>query len=216
MRPLGSAWRSLATGDDFETSVDLAFKLDLWGPAAAGHRGGARGAAARRGEPARRPHHAGVRCGADVLRSARAGPRAGDRAAHAPDPPGVPAAPRLSLPAGALQPARHRSGADAKAALASATVPDLERRIAQNENGLSVRLGRKPGLATGTPLDGRRPLEVSAGLPSALLERRPDIRQAEQTLVAVNARIGVAKAEHFPQISLAAPLASRACRCPRR
>jgi outer membrane protein, multidrug efflux system len=68
MRPLGSAWRCLATGDDFETSVDLAFKLDLWGPAAAGHRGGARGAAARRGEPARRPHHAGVRCGADVLR----------------------------------------------------------------------------------------------------------------------------------------------------
>jgi outer membrane protein, multidrug efflux system len=95
-------------------------------------------------------------------------------------------------------------------------VPDLERRIAQNENGLSVLLGRNPGLARGTPLDGRRPLGVPAGLPSALLERRPDIRQAEQTLVAVNARIGVAKAEYFPQVAFAAPLASRACRCPRR
>jgi outer membrane protein, multidrug efflux system len=88
--------------------------------------------------------------------------------------------------------------------VAAATVPDLERRIAQNENALSVLLGRNPGpIARGTPLDGQRlPPEVPAGLPSALLERRPDIRQAEHTLVAANARIGVAKAEYFPQISL--------------
>jgi outer membrane protein, multidrug efflux system len=94
--------------------------------------------------------------------------------------------------------------ADAEAAVAAATVPDLERRIAQNENALSVLLGRNPGpIARGTPLDGQRlPPEVPAGLPSALLERRPDIRQAEQTLVAANARVGVAKAEYFPQISL--------------
>ncbi len=94
--------------------------------------------------------------------------------------------------------------AEAEVAVAAATVPDLERRIAQTENGLSVLLGRNPGrIARGTPLDGQRlPPEVPAGLPSALLERRPDIRQADQTLVAANARIGVAKAEYFPKISL--------------
>ncbi len=94
--------------------------------------------------------------------------------------------------------------AEAEVAVAAATVPDLERRIAQTENGLSVLLGRNPGpIARGTPLDGQRlPPEVPGGLPSALLERRPDIRQAEQTLVAATARIGVAKAEYFPKITL--------------
>src|SRR2546425_1707496 len=94
--------------------------------------------------------------------------------------------------------------AEAEVAVAAATVPDLERRIAQTENGLSVLLGRNPGpIARGTPLERQRlPPEVPAGLPSALLERRPDIRQAEQTLVAANARIGVAKAEYFPKITL--------------
>src|SRR5258706_13676457 len=85
--------------------------------------------------------------------------------------------------------------AEAEVAVAAGTVPDLERRIVQTENGLSVLLGRNPGpIARGTPLDGQRlSPEVPAGLPSSLLERRPDIRPAEQTLVAANAPIGMGK-----------------------
>jgi len=94
--------------------------------------------------------------------------------------------------------------ADAEVAVASATMRDVERRIAQTENGLNVLLGRNPGpVRRGAPLDAQTvPPEVPAGLPSALLERRPDIRQAEERLIAANARIGEAKAAHFPRISL--------------
>ena len=94
--------------------------------------------------------------------------------------------------------------ADAEVAVASATVRDVERRTAQTENGLSVLLGRNPGpVRRGAALDAQRvPPEVPPGLPSALLERRPDIRQAEERLVAANARIGEAKAAYFPRISL--------------
>jgi multidrug efflux system outer membrane protein len=94
--------------------------------------------------------------------------------------------------------------AEADLATAAATVPEVERRIAQTENRLSILLGRNPGsIARGTVLgDQRVPPAVPAGLPSDLLERRPDIRQAEQRLVAANARIGEAKAAFFPRISL--------------
>ena len=94
--------------------------------------------------------------------------------------------------------------AAAEVAVAAAAVPDVERRITQTENALSVLLGRNPGpVRRGVPLDAQRvPPEVPAGLPSALLERRPDIRQAEQTVIAANARIGEAKAAFFPRISL--------------
>ncbi len=87
---------------------------------------------------------------------------------------------------------------------ANATVPDLERQIAQEENAISILLGNYPqAVARGLPLVQQPlPPEVPAGLPSSLLERRPDIREAEQTLVAANAEIGVAKAQFFPQISL--------------
>ena len=87
---------------------------------------------------------------------------------------------------------------------ANATVPDLEMQIAQEENAISILLGNYPQAITrGRALvDQPLPPEVPAGLTSSLLERRPDIREAEQHLIAANAEIGVAKAQVFPQISL--------------
>ena len=87
---------------------------------------------------------------------------------------------------------------------ANAQIPDLERQIAQEENAISILLGNYPqGVPRGRPLvEQVLPPEVPPGMPSSLLERRPDIREAEQFLVAANAEIGVAKAEFFPQISL--------------
>jgi outer membrane protein, multidrug efflux system len=87
---------------------------------------------------------------------------------------------------------------------ANATIPDLERQIAQEENAISILLGSYPqGVQRGLPLVQQPlPPEVPPGLPSSLLERRPDIRQAEHTLIAANAEIGVAKAQFFPQVSL--------------
>ncbi len=89
---------------------------------------------------------------------------------------------------------------------AAASIPDLERQIEQQENFISILLGNNPqGIARGRKLvDQPHALEVPAGLPSSLLERRPDIRQAEQQLIAANAQIGVAKADYFPQIALTA------------
>ncbi|HYL85455.1 MAG TPA: efflux transporter outer membrane subunit [Candidatus Angelobacter sp.] len=87
---------------------------------------------------------------------------------------------------------------------ANAQIPDLERRIAQEEDAISILLGNYPGaVPRGRPLAQQvLPPEVPPGMPSSLLERRPDIRQAEQLLIAANAEIGVAKAEFFPQIAL--------------
>jgi multidrug efflux system outer membrane protein len=87
---------------------------------------------------------------------------------------------------------------------ANAQIPDLERQIGQEEDAISILIGEYPqGVRRGRPLTEQPlPPEVPPGLPSALLERRPDIRQAEQMLVAANAEIGVAKASFFPQISL--------------
>ena len=87
---------------------------------------------------------------------------------------------------------------------ANAAIPDLERQIGQEEDAISILLGNYPqGVPRGLPLVGQAlPPDVPPGLPSSLLERRPDIREAEQMLVAANAEIGVAKAEFFPQISL--------------
>lgn len=87
---------------------------------------------------------------------------------------------------------------------ANAQIPDLEREIAQEENAISILLGDYPhDVARGLSLvEQTLPPEVPRGLPSSLIERRPDIREAEQILIASNAEIGVAKAQFFPQIAL--------------
>ena len=86
---------------------------------------------------------------------------------------------------------------------AAAQIPLIENQIAQTETALSILLGRNPGpIARGKRLDALALPSVPAGLPSQLLERRPDLLQAEETLVAANAQIGAAKAQYFPTISL--------------
>ncbi len=89
---------------------------------------------------------------------------------------------------------------------AQATIPQLESDIVAKENQIGVLLGQPPGpVPRGTAMYDQPVVPaVPAGLPSALLERRPDLRQAEQQLVAANARIGIAKAEFFPKLSLTA------------
>jgi len=87
---------------------------------------------------------------------------------------------------------------------ASETIPDLERQIQQQENVLSILLGENPqSIPRGRPLTEQPvPQNVPAGLPSELLERRPDVRQEEEIMIAANAQIGVAKASFFPSLSL--------------
>jgi multidrug efflux system outer membrane protein len=89
---------------------------------------------------------------------------------------------------------------------AQATIPQLESDIVARENQISILLGKTPGpIRRGRPMYEQPVVPVvPAGLPSALLERRPDLRQVEQQLVSANARIGVAKAEFFPKLSLTA------------
>jgi multidrug efflux system outer membrane protein len=87
---------------------------------------------------------------------------------------------------------------------ASETIPDLERQIQQQENLLSVLLGENPqSIPRGRALTGQPiPQSVPTGLPSELLERRPDVRQVEENMVAASAQVGAAKASFFPSLSL--------------
>jgi outer membrane protein, multidrug efflux system len=96
------------------------------------------------------------------------------------------------------------SSAEALMDSAAATIPELEQQVVMQENQLSVLLGQNPGaiLRGDSSLEKQLPPEIPAGLPSALLERRPDIREAEQQLRSANAQVGVAKADFFPQLNL--------------
>ena len=100
--------------------------------------------------------------------------------------------------ASALETAR----AEASLGQVAAQIPEIERAIVAKENQINFLLGRNPQpILREAPLPSLPP-DVPPGLPSALLERRPDVRQAEQTLVASNASVGVAKADFFPRLSL--------------
>jgi multidrug efflux system outer membrane protein len=92
---------------------------------------------------------------------------------------------------------------------AAAQIPAIRTQITQTENALAVLLGRNPGpIARGKKLEALALPAVPPGLPSELLERRPDLMQAEQQLVSANAQIGAAKAQYFPTISLTGALGS--------
>jgi len=92
---------------------------------------------------------------------------------------------------------------------ALAAIPALEQQVAAQENLIAVLLGRAPyAIPRGNPLGELIAPPIPAGLPSSLLERRPDILQAEQTLIAANADIGAAKAQYFPELSLTGTLGS--------
>src|SRR5262249_45538155 len=93
-------------------------------------------------------------------------------------------------------------------ATASQTIPDIERQIEQTENAISILLAENPrAIGRGRPIETQLALPVlPAGLPSALLERRADVRQAEEELAAATARIGVAKTDFFPRLFLAGSL----------
>jgi multidrug efflux system outer membrane protein len=113
---------------------------------------------------------------------------------------------RVRFEEGAV-PASDYQQAESQYREAVARVPELEREIAQQENFISVLLGHNPGLIPrGRDIDALLFPAVPDGLPASLLQRRPDIRQAEQNLIAANANIGVAKAAYFPDISLTALL----------
>src|SRR6185503_2692911 len=94
------------------------------------------------------------------------------------------------------------SRAEASLGEVAAEIPEIERAIVARENQINFLLGRNPQPISREGSLLALPPEVPAGLPSTLLERRPDIRQAEQLLVSANANVGVAKADFFPRLSL--------------
>jgi len=89
---------------------------------------------------------------------------------------------------------------------ASSEIPQLEQQIQQNENSMRLLLGQAPGSVAHTDPDALAPAptDLPTGLPSQLLERRPDVQQAEAQLMAANAAVGVARAQFFPQLTISA------------
>ncbi|PYM54503.1 MAG: RND transporter [Candidatus Rokuibacteriota bacterium] len=169
-----SASDSTTSGDNFVVNVSVGWELDLWGRV-------------RSGREAARRQHASAALDAEYARQSTYNVFQ-DRLQV-----GVASKLETSRAEGAL-------GA------AQASIPQLESDIVAKENQISILLGRSPlPIPRGLPMYAQAVVPtVPAGLPSALLERRPDLRQAEQQLVSANARIGVAKAEFFPKLSLTA------------
>ncbi len=189
--------------DLFSTTVDLAFELDIWGRLR-------RATEAARAEllASEEARHAVVMTlvsdvAAAYLQLRQLDTELETTRANVASRRGSLQLVRDRLDAG-LTSALDLRQAEAELASTAAQIPDLERQIAQTEHRLSILLGRNPGgISRGRPLTGQTfPPTVPAGLPSTLLERRPDIRQAEDGLVAANARIGVARTAFFPQVSL--------------
>ncbi|MBV9744866.1 MAG: efflux transporter outer membrane subunit, partial [Acidobacteriia bacterium] len=110
----------------------------------------------------------------------------------------------LSRQAGGVSTLLDRRQAEQLVYTATETIPTIQQRMEQTENQISLLLGENPGsIKRGRSFTQQElPPEVPAGLTSALLERRPDIRAAEQNLVAANAEIGVARAAYFPQVTI--------------
>ena len=111
-----------------------------------------------------------------------------------------------TLEAGGANPLSDVRQAEQLLYTASSQIPQLQQQIQQNENNLQLLLGANPGPVTHTDPDALTPppQNLPAGLPSQLLERRPDIQEAEAQLIAANANIGVARANLFPQFSISA------------
>ncbi|MGI8962280.1 MAG: efflux transporter outer membrane subunit [Bryobacteraceae bacterium] len=175
----------------------------LLGTVPAGNRGGASlsaGLAVRAGSGESDP---GFRAGEQLFPTAGARSGLKDFAGHVEVAAGLLAADRdQGAGRGVLHPDVRQ--AESLVETAQTTITDTERSIKQTEDAISTFLGQNPGsIARGKPLDdiALEPM-LPAGMPSALLERRPDIRQAEEQLVAANAEIGVARAAFFPQIAL--------------
>ena len=108
---------------------------------------------------------------------------------------------------GGVAPESDMRQAESQFELAATAVPELQREVSKQENLISLLAGRNPGpVERGHRFEDLAFPPIPAGLPSDLLARRPDVRQAEQSLIAANADIGVARAAYFPRISLTALL----------
>ncbi len=195
---------STATTNLNSVNVNFGWELDLWGRIRRSERGREGAIPRDRRRPARRSSLPRLGGGADVLSAPRPRRGAADREGHGGRLSGEPSISSSRKLAEGAASALETSYASAALNQVAAQVPEIERRIEATENQLNLLLGRNPApIPRGQELAAQTvPPEVPAGLPSELLQRRPDIRQAEQDLVAANAFVGVAIANFFPQFSL--------------
>ena len=192
----------------YQALLTASWEIDLWGRIRRLSAGGAgQHARHRRSAPRRDP--LARRLGRDQLpHAARTGRAARHRQQHARHLRRI----RAPLPTAVqirADLADDGLAAQSQYETAAAQIPQIESQIAQTENALSILLGRNPGpIPRGKSVYDLALPTVPAGVPSSLLERRPDLLQAEEALIAANAQIGAAKALYFPTISLTGALGS--------